>query len=80
MIQKPEGNPNYALGISSNAGGYGHTGAHPGYVNLVGYSPEDDVALVVVLSFIDYTNFEKELKLLLDVSREIREIAGYPTR
>lgn len=78
MTAIPAGNATYALGISSNVDlGLGHAGTHRGYVNLVVYHPQDDVAIVVVTPFIDYSNLEQHLALLTEIGKEARKIAGY---
>ncbi len=77
MMAVPSGNTTYGLGISNSDIGAGHSGAHPGYVNLATYNPDDDVAVVVVTPFIDYTRLTEHLALLVDVAKEARNIAGY---
>ena len=77
MTKVPVGNATYALGIGSTAIGLGHSGAHPGYVNLVGYNPDDDVAVVVATPFIDYSTISDHLAFIIDVGREARALAGY---
>lgn len=78
MTTIPSGNATYALGIGSSAGlGLGHSGAHPGYVNLVVYNPQDDVSVVVVTPFIDYSKLEPHLAFLADIGKEAKRIAGY---
>ncbi len=77
MTTVPAGNTSYALGIGNSSIGMGHTGAHPGYVNIAAYNPEDDVAVVVVIPFIDYNKLPSHLELLIDVGKEARNIAGY---
>ena len=55
-----EGNTSYALGLSFFELGVGHSGAHPGYMNIVVYNEERDTAIVMVAPFIDYNegNFD----------------------
>ncbi len=77
MLAVEPGNKTYGLGIGNSEAGAGHSGAHPGFVNLVGYNPDDDVAVVVVTPFIDYNNLEAHLALITEVAKEAREIAGY---
>lgn len=85
MTAVPAGNTTYALGIGSTKDvGLGHSGAHPGYMNLVTYHPVDDVAVVVVTPFIDYNkgSMDKaiaQLHLLAEVAREARRVVGYTT-
>lgn len=74
----PSGNTTYALGLDNTELGLGHSGAHPGYVNYAIYNPDDDVAVVVVTLFIDYTRLKEHANLLLDVCKAARNIAGYP--
>ncbi len=74
MTAVPEGNTTYALGIGSTDFGRGHSGAHPGYVNLVTYSAGDDTAVAVVTPFVDYSRLHEHLALLNDVTRSTREI------
>ncbi|MDP4015422.1 MAG: serine hydrolase domain-containing protein [Candidatus Nanopelagicales bacterium] len=79
MTTVPDGNETYGLGISSTELGMGHSGAHPGYVNIVQYDPKQDVSVVVVTPFIDYTRpIEEHLALLVEVGKRAREAAGYP--
>lgn len=77
MITVPADNTTYAMGIGNTDIGAGHSGVHPGYVNLVVYNPDDDVAVVVVTPFIDYTRLTEHAALLLDAGKEARNIAGY---
>ncbi len=74
MTALPEGNTTYALGIGSTESGRGHSGAHPGYVNLVTYSPEDDTAVAVVTPFIDYSQLHEHLAFLNEVTKSAHEI------
>jgi hypothetical protein len=62
----PEGNTTYALGISESKVGYGHSGAHPGYMNFAAYNEEHDIGVVVVAPFIDYDagNMDRLFSLL----------------
>lgn len=77
MISVPEKNTTYALGIGNTEIGAGHSGAHPGYVNLVVYNPDDDVSVAVVTPFIDYSRLNGHLNLLIEAGKAAREIAGY---
>lgn len=75
MTTIPEGNTTYALGTGKNAVGLGHSGAHPGYVNLVTYDPESGAAVVVVTPFIDYTKLEDHLALLTEIGLRAKAAA-----
>ena len=77
MTLVPAGNASYALGIGNTPLGMGHSGAHPGYVNIAVYNPDDDVALVVATPFIDYAKVNEHLAFILEVGEEARRIAGY---
>jgi hypothetical protein len=78
MAAVAEGNKGYGLGLGNFSVGIGHTGAHPGYVNLVAYNPDDDVAVVVVTPFIDYDKkMDDHTALLISIATEARRIAGY---
>jgi hypothetical protein len=48
-----------------------------GYVNLVDYNLQDDMAVVVVTPFIDYSKLTAHLALLTEVGGEAVRIAGY---
>ncbi len=75
MTTIPEGNTSYALGIGSSEAGKGHSGAHPGYLNLVTYRSEEDVAIAVVTPFADYSKLHEHLAFLTGVSKGVCEIA-----
>ncbi len=79
MTSVPEGNTTYALGIGNSEVGAGHSGAHPGYVNLVAYHPADDVTVVVVTPFIDYSKLPEQLAFITGIAKEARRIAGFQT-
>ena len=67
-----EGNSNYSLGLSHSALGVGHSGAHPGYMNIVVYNEEHDAAIVMVAPFIDYNEGNMEhIIAALTVMQEI---------
>jgi D-alanyl-D-alanine carboxypeptidase len=78
MTLVPAGNATYALGIGNTPIGMGHSGAHPGYVNLAVYNPDDDVSVVVATPFIDYSRLNEHLAFMVEVGREARRLAGYP--
>jgi D-alanyl-D-alanine carboxypeptidase len=76
----PEGNTTYALGISASTFGYGHSGAHPGYMNFTAYNEEHDISVVVVAPFIDYdagdmTRLYNLLGMFGEISMEALKIA-----
>jgi len=77
MTFVPAGNATYALGIGNTPIGMGHSGAHPGYVNLAVYNPDDDVSVVVATPFIDYAKLNEHLAFMVEIGREARRLAGY---
>lgn len=82
MITIPPGNElkQYALGIGRYSNiGYGHTGAHQGYMSFSAYNPQDDLTVVVFLPFLDFTQVDTQGSFLLNLGKEARKIAGYGT-
>jgi D-alanyl-D-alanine carboxypeptidase len=78
----PEGNTTYALGISKTEFGYGHSGAHPGYMNFVSYNEDHDISVAVVAPFLDYDEGKMDklyatLNLMIDISEQALEIAKF---
>ncbi len=67
MKSIPEGNDIYALGVSQTPFGWGHSGAHPGYLNFVSYHAGHDVSVAAAAPFINYNegNMDKINELLL---------------
>lgn len=81
----PEGNTTYALGVGTSNVGYGHSGAHPGYMNFTAYNKKHDVSVVVVAPFIDYDGGQMGrlyamLELMTTISEHAMMIAGYDPR
>lgn len=67
-----EGNSNYSLGLSHSVLGLGHSGAHPGYMNIVFYNEDYDTSIVLVAPFIDYNGGNMEhIIATLTVMQEI---------
>ncbi|TLU51618.1 MAG: beta-lactamase family protein [Chlorobium sp.] len=80
MTTIPPGNESnaYALGfVSTSTMGIGHTGAHPGYLNLVVYNPQDDVTAVVLLNYTDLSDPGKPMLMMGQIVSEAKKIAGY---
>lgn len=75
----PEGKSScYGLGVLHLKGiGYGHNGAHNGYLSLMMYDPADDVSLVLFFSLLNFDNIQDEMNVLLSISEEARKILGY---
>lgn len=73
---------NYGLGCNYAEGlGYGHNGAHEGYLTLLQYNPENGVAIVIFCSVIDFENLGGQLTLLYEVGRAaISKLVSHPAR
>lgn len=68
----------YGLGIVWWEGlGYGHTGAHNGYLSIMSYDPAKDVSAVLFFSLLNGDNINGEVRVLIDVSLEAKKILGY---
>ncbi|HOI32241.1 MAG: serine hydrolase [Bacteroidales bacterium] len=70
----------YGCGLTlTNGLGYGHNGAHEGYLSLMTYDPENDISIVVVTNTWNLSNdmaslFEQLGGLLVDVAYKARSI------
>jgi D-alanyl-D-alanine carboxypeptidase len=68
----------YGMGIIFLDGlGYGHNGAHEGYLSLMLYNPDDDVALVVFFGILDGDHIDQQLHFINEVGSEARKALGY---
>jgi len=69
----------YGMGILFFEGlGYGHNGAtETGYMSLMLYDPDDDVALVVFFGVLDGDHVEEQLHFINEVGSEARKVLGY---
>jgi D-alanyl-D-alanine carboxypeptidase len=68
----------YGMGILFFEGlGYGHNGAHEGYMSLMLYDPDDDVALVVFFGVLNGDQWEEQLHFINEVGSEARKVLGY---
>ena len=68
----------YGMGILFIEGlGYGHNGATQGYMSLMLYDPDDDVALVVFFGVLDGDHVEDQLQYINEVGSEARKVLGY---
>jgi D-alanyl-D-alanine carboxypeptidase len=67
----------YGLGIQQFSGlGFGHTGAHNGYLSVMLYDPPSDVSIVLFFSLLDFRDMDREGMLLFDVVTQARAILG----
>lgn len=73
------GTKRYGFGIYYEDGlGYGHTGAHVGYLSLMVYDPVAGVTTIVYFNVWDYDNLlTHQASLLLKAAREARAAVGY---
>jgi D-alanyl-D-alanine carboxypeptidase len=68
----------YGLGIQLFTGlGFGHTGAHNGYMSVMLYDPAKDVSMVLFFSLLNFDDMGPEGKVLFDIVTEARAILGY---
>jgi D-alanyl-D-alanine carboxypeptidase len=68
----------YGLGIEWREGlGYGHTGAHNGFLSIMSYDPAKDVSSVLFFSFLNFDNLDGEASVLIDIPLEAKKILGY---
>jgi D-alanyl-D-alanine carboxypeptidase len=68
----------YGLGIEQRAGlGFGHVGAHNGYLSIMSYDPVSDVSIVLFFSLIDFGDTGREGAVLVDIVGQARTILGY---
>jgi D-alanyl-D-alanine carboxypeptidase len=69
----------YGLGIQYiSVLGYGHTGAHLGYLSVMTHDPACDVTLVMYFNIWDYENLlTDQATLMMKVAGDARKITGY---
>jgi D-alanyl-D-alanine carboxypeptidase len=75
----PQSNGNYGLGTIYVGGlGYGHNGAHVGYLSLMVYDPAVDVTTILYFNVWDQANLlTHQFPLLNTAAREARAAVGY---
>lgn len=82
-MDKADGNAStYGLGIGySSETGFGHSGAHEGYLTLMYYNPKTDVTYVMFTNIWDCQNgldsIKTELKLMAGTANKISKKMGY---
>ncbi len=77
---KPTGEAHglYGLGTSYLEGlGYGHNGAHTGYLTVTGYDKENNVAIVLSSSVLDFDDIYGEMQFIYGIGRSAKQILGY---
>ncbi|MFA5112900.1 MAG: serine hydrolase domain-containing protein [Candidatus Margulisiibacteriota bacterium] len=71
---------NYGLGIFRIPGlGYGHNGAHNGYLTTALCDPVQDVTVVMSASVINWNDLAGEMACLYNTSRAVKNLLGYST-
>jgi len=69
----------YGLGCAYTPGlGYGHNGAHAGYMTVVRYDPDNEVTMLLVASVLNIDDLNGQLDFMYEVAFEARRILGYP--
>ncbi|PIS18981.1 MAG: hypothetical protein COW19_10930 [Zetaproteobacteria bacterium CG12_big_fil_rev_8_21_14_0_65_55_1124] len=73
-----QGKDCYGLGVFYRKNlGYGHNGAHQGYLSLMLYNPDDDVALIVFSTIVDSDHLKDEMTVQMRVASRARQILGF---
>ena len=68
----------YGLGTSYAEGlGYGHNGAHMGYMTVMSYDKENDIAIVLFSSVLDFDDIYGEIQYMYGIARSAKQILGY---
>jgi D-alanyl-D-alanine carboxypeptidase len=71
----------YGLGCVFTPGlGYGHNGGHIGYLTVMRYDPDFDVALVIFASVFNANDLQGQSEFLYELGYSAREILGYPVQ
>ncbi len=68
----------YGLGITYTEGlGYGHNGAHAGYMTVARYDPDEEVTVVVFSSLLNAEDVWGQGAFKVELAQKARGIAGY---
>ena len=76
---KPTGEEHvvYGLGTEFTEGlGFGHNGAHAGYLTVMRYDKGTDTAVVIFASILNADDIYRQLSFLYEVGREAKQILG----
>lgn len=74
------GSGTYGLGIISVPGlGYGHNGAHNGYMSAAFCDPKQDVTVIVYTSVISWDDLAGQMNTMYNAGRAAKNILGYST-
>lgn len=70
----------YGLGCTYTPGlGFGHNGAHLGYMTMVRYDPKQDVTVLVFANCLNANDPNEELPFMYNLGYAAKELLGYPT-
>ena len=70
----------YGLGCTYTPGlGFGHNGAHQGYLTMVRYDPKQDVTVLIFANCLNANDPNDELNMMYALGFAAREALGYPT-
>ena len=75
-----EHNNCYGLGISKLVYpnlGYGHSGAHNGYLSVMMHDPDKNITIIVYSNVLNFDDVVTESNLLNDIAYEAKTILGY---
>jgi D-alanyl-D-alanine carboxypeptidase len=69
---------NYGFGLFQIPGlGFGHNGAHAGYLTAAFHDPDQDVTVVISASVVDWADIINEMYCLYDIGRAAKIVLGY---
>jgi CubicO group peptidase (beta-lactamase class C family) len=84
MDVRPSGDHHgvYGLGCTYTEGlGYGHDGAHVGYLTMLRYNPENGVTIIAFCSILDAEDLPVQGQMLFDVGRAaISMLVSHPPK
>jgi D-alanyl-D-alanine carboxypeptidase len=82
MDVKPTGEEHkvYGLGTEYAEGlGFGHNGAHAGYMTVMRYDGKTDIAIVIYASILNADDLYGQMDIMYEIGRQSKQILGYST-
>ncbi len=79
---KPTGEEHkvYGLGTEYAEGlGFGHNGAHAGYMTVMRYDEKTNIAIVISASILNADDLYGQIDVMYEIGRESKQILGYST-
>ncbi|MGD6806697.1 MAG: serine hydrolase domain-containing protein [Candidatus Bathyarchaeia archaeon] len=79
---KPTGEEHkvYGLGTEYAEGlGFGHNGAHAGYMTVMRYDEKTDIAIVIYASILNADDLYGQMEIMYEIGRQSKQILGYST-